>query len=55
MKEFVTLLSTFDYVAKDTEPSSSGEEDKINLLIQESSESNTVVAKAKKEEKTSYG
>ena len=36
MKEFVTSLYSFDYVAKETEPSSSDKEDEINLFIQES-------------------
>ena len=38
MKEFVTSLYSFDYVAKETEPSSSSsdKEDEINLFIQES-------------------
>lgn len=37
MKEFVTSLYSFDYVAKETEPSSSSDkEDEINLFIQES-------------------
>ena len=37
MKEFVTSLYSFDYVAKETEPlSSSDKEDEINVFIQES-------------------
>ena len=35
MKVFVTSLYSFDYVAKETEPSSSDEEEEINLPIQE--------------------
>ena len=47
MKEFVISLYSFDYVAKETEPSSSCENEEINLLIQESSESDSEVAKEK--------
>ena len=36
MKEFVTSLYSFDYVAKETQPSLSDEEEEINLLIEES-------------------
>ena len=54
MKEFVTSLYSFDYVAKETEPSSSNEEEEIHLLLQKSSESDDEVAKPKKK-KTSYG
>lgn len=37
MKEFVTSLYSFDYVAKEIEPlSSSDKEDEINVFIQES-------------------
>lgn len=39
MKEFVTSLYSLDYVAKEAEPSSS-------VLIQESSESDSEIAKA---------
>ena len=39
MKESVTSLYSFDYVAKEAEPSSS-------VLIQESSESDSEIAKA---------
>ena len=39
IKEFVTSLRPFDYIAKETEPSSSSsdEEKETNLIIQESS------------------
>ena len=37
MKEFVTSLFSFDYIAKETEPLSSDEEKEINLIIQKSS------------------
>ena len=45
MKEFVTSLFSFNFVAKGAEPSSSGKEEEINLLIQESSESGSEVDK----------
>ena len=45
MKEFVTSLFSFNFVAKRAEPSSSGKEEEINLLIQESSESGSEVDK----------
>ena len=37
MKEFVTSLFSFDYIAKETEPLSSDEEKEINLIMQKSS------------------
>ena len=37
MKEFVTSLFSLDYIAKETEPSSSDEDKEINLIIQKSS------------------
>ena len=49
-KEFVNSLHSFDYVANKTEPSSSDEEE-VNLLMQESSESNSDVAKPKRKKK----
>ena len=45
MKKFVTSLFSFDFVAKEAEPSSSGKEEEINLLIQESSVSGSEVDK----------
>lgn len=45
MKKSVTSLFSFDFVAKEAEPSSSGKEEEINLLIQESSESGSEVDK----------
>ena len=53
MKEFVTSFYSFDYITKKTEPSSSDEEDEINLHIQKSSESDSEVAKTNREESTS--
>ena len=47
MKEFITSFYSFDYVAKEMEPPSSHEDEKNNLLIQESSESNSQVTKPK--------
>ena len=52
MKEFVTSLYSYEFIAKETEPLSSDEE--IDLLIQESSESDSELVNPKKEEKTSY-
>ena len=51
MKESLTSLYSFDYTAKETEPSSEEEKEEINLLLQESSESNSGVAKPEKKEK----
>ena len=51
IKKIITSLCSFDYVAKKTEPSSSGEEEEINLLIPESSENDSEVAKPKKQKK----
>ena len=45
MKEVVTSIYSFDYVAKEIEPPSSHEDEKNNLLSQESSESNSEVTK----------
>ena len=44
VKEFVTSLYLFGYRAKETEPSSSDEEEEINLLTQKSLESDSEVA-----------
>ena len=52
MKEFVTSLYSYEFIAKETEPLSSDKE--IDLLIQESSESDSELVNPKKEEKTSY-
>ena len=51
IKKIITSLCSFDYVAKKTEPSSLGEEEEINLLIPESSENDSEVAKPKKQKK----
>ena len=48
MKEFVTSYYSLDYKSKETEPASSEDEEMINLLIQESSESKSEVVKTKK-------
>ena len=47
MKEFVTSCYSFNYVAKDIELPSSHEDEKNNLLTQESSESNSEAFKPK--------
>ena len=46
MKEFVTSLYSYEFIAKETEPLSSDEE--IDLLIQESSESDSELVNPKK-------
>ena len=49
MKEFVTLLYSYEFIAKETEPLSSDEE--IDLLIQESSESDSELVNPNKKKK----
>ena len=52
IKEFITSLYSYEFIAKETEPLSSDEE--INLIIQDSSERVSEVVKPKKVEKTSH-
>ena len=49
MKEFVTSLYSYEFIAKETEPLSSDEE--IDLLIQKSSENDTELVNPKKKKK----
>ena len=53
MKEFITSLYSFDYVAKETRPPSSDEKEEINLLVQGSFQSDSEKVKPKKKRKPS--
>ena len=53
MKEFITSLYSFEYEAKETRPSSSDENEEINLLVQESFQSDSEKVKPKKKKKSS--